>query len=89
MTPAFRPSPATAQLVQDDVRYAALLPSGPIVVFDGVARVIWAEACDGPAATIVDRVAASTGAEPDEIREDVERFVAELVTLGLLVSGDV
>ncbi|WP_430647044.1 PqqD family protein [Agromyces sp. GXS1127] len=85
MTRSLRPSSATAELIHADVRYAAVLPSGPIVVLDGVAGLIWAEACGGPAETIVDRVAASTGTEPDEVRADVDRFVAELVALGLLV----
>jgi hypothetical protein len=88
MTSAYRPSPATSQLMQDEVRYAAVLPSGPIVVLEGVAGLIWAEACHGPAATIVDRVARSTGMEPPDIRKDVEHFVADLVTLGLLVPVD-
>jgi hypothetical protein len=36
---------------------------------------------------IVDRVAAAIGTAPDEIRTDVERFLAELVALGLLRPG--
>jgi hypothetical protein len=87
MTSAYRPSPATAQLIEDDVCYAAVLPSGPIVVMDGIAGLIWTEACDGPAVTLVERIAAATAAEPDEIRADVERFVAELVEVGLLQPG--
>ncbi|BDZ54902.1 PqqD family protein [Agromyces marinus] len=88
MTSAYRPSPATSQLVHDGVRYAAVLPSGPIVVLDGIAGLIWKQACTGQPATIVDRVAGATGTAPDEVRADVEHFVAELVALGLLVSGD-
>jgi len=88
VTSAYRPSPATAQLLQDDVRYAAVLPSGPIVVLEGIAELIWTEACDGAAMTIVDRVASLTGAPPEDIRNDVERFVAELVALGLLEPTD-
>ena len=64
--------------------YAAILPDGPIVVLDGVAGVIWSEACEGPRSTIADRVAAVTDASVDDIRGEVESFVDELVRRGLL-----
>lgn len=88
MRSEYLPSPATAHLMHGDVRYAAVLPSGPIVVLDGIAGLIWSEACAGPASSVVDRVAAATGTAPDQIRMDVERFLTELVALGLLRPGD-
>ncbi|MEV1128793.1 PqqD family protein [Agromyces sp. NPDC049794] len=77
--------PADLAIIEDAATvYAARLPNGPIVVLDGVAGLIWAAACEGPAATIVDRVAAATDASADEIRADVDAFVADLVARGLL-----
>ena len=59
-------------------------PGGPIVVLDGIAGLIWDEACSGERATITERVAGATDAAPDAIRADVEAFVADLVARGLL-----
>ena len=73
-----------AAQVDGDTVYAAYLPAGPIVVLDGIAALIWKTACDGPAATIVDRVAAATDASVDDIRTEVDAFVADLVRRGLL-----
>jgi hypothetical protein len=85
---AYRPAPGAAVVEEDDVLYAAILPDGPIVVLDGVAGVIWAEACDGDPTRIVDRVAAVTDSHPDDIRAEVESFVDELVRRGLLTVGE-
>ncbi|MGR0218617.1 PqqD family protein [Agromyces sp. ZXT2-6] len=68
----------------DGVVYAAPLPSGPIVVLEGVAALIWDEACAGDRATITERVAEATDVAPEAIRADVEVFVADLVARGLL-----
>jgi hypothetical protein len=68
----------------DGVVYAAHLPAGPIVVLDGVAALIWDEACAGDRATITERVAEATDVAPDLIRADVDAFVADLVARGLL-----
>jgi hypothetical protein len=68
----------------DGTVYAARLPDGPIVVLDGVAALIWDEACTGDRATITERVAAATDVAPHLIRADVDAFVADLVALGLL-----
>lgn len=81
-----RPAPGVGTVDDGDTVYAALLPDGPIVVLDGVAALIWVEACEGERATIVDRVAAATDAATDAIRPEVERFVADLVARGLLVT---
>jgi len=53
-------------------------------VLDGIAGLIWDEACAGDRETIVERVAAATDAAPEAIRADVEAFVADLVARGLL-----
>jgi hypothetical protein len=75
-----------ATLEQDDIVYAAHLPAGPIVVLDGIAALIWDEACSGERATIAERVAETTDAAPDAIRPVVNAFVADLVARGLLES---
>lgn len=64
--------------------YAAPLPDGPIMVLDGIAGLIWIEACGGDRESIADRVAEATDATPDAIRADVDAFVAELMARGLL-----
>ena len=68
----------------DGVVYAAHLPTGPIVVLEGIAALIWDEACAGDRATITERVAETTDVAPDLIRADVDSFVADLVARGLL-----
>lgn len=80
----YRCAPDVAVVEEGDAVYAAVLPDGPIVVLDGVAGVIWTEACDGPSSTIADRVAAVTDSAADDIRDEVESFVEELVRRGLL-----
>lgn len=66
--------------------YLAQLPNGPIVVLEDTAAVIWeqAVACKGP--DVASGVAAATGADAGEIREDVDRFLADLVRWGLLCT---
>lgn len=81
-----RPAPGVAHVDDDDVVYAAVLPTGPILVLDGGAAAIWVAACDGPRDTIAERVAASTGAAVADVRADVDAFVAELVARGLLIE---
>lgn len=73
-----------AVLDHDGTVYAARLPDGPIVVLEGVAALIWDEACAGDRGTITDRVAAATDVAPDLIRADVDSFVTDLVARGLL-----
>ena len=79
-----RRPPSVGALEQGGVVYAARLPSGPIVVLEGIAALIWDEACSGDRATITERVAAATDVAPDMIRADVDAFVADLVARGLL-----
>lgn len=84
----FRPAAGVAVVEEGDVVYAAHLPRGPIVVLDGVAGVIWEEACAGPASTIAERVAEVTDAAAGDIRADVDAFVAELVQQDLLAPTE-
>ena len=81
---ALRPPSDVGTLEQDGTVYAARLPAGPIVVLDGIAALIWNEACSGERATITERVAEATDVAPDAIRADVDGFVADLVARGLL-----
>lgn len=69
--------------------YVAPLPDGPIVVLDGVAALIWAEACAGDREHLAARVAASLDPPRDDIDREVDAFVSTLVGRGLLrVSAD-
>jgi hypothetical protein len=78
------PSHGVGFVIDGGTVYAARLPDGPIVVLDGIAALIWVEACEGERETITDRVAAATDAAPDAIRADVDAFVADLVERGLV-----
>ena len=79
-----RPAVDVVTTENDGTIYAAHLPDGPIVVLDGIAGLIWTEACGGEREAIADRVAEATDAAPAVIRADVEAFVDELVARGLL-----
>ena len=79
-----RLGPDVATTEDDAAVYAARLPAGPIVVLDGIAALIWEEACAGERETIADRVAEATYAAPEVIRADVDAFVADLMARGLL-----
>lgn len=81
-----RRAPGVGVLEQDGAVYTAHLPDGPIVVLDGVAGVIWRAACAGDRAMIAVRVAEATDASAEEIRDEVDAFVADLVERGLLVQ---
>jgi hypothetical protein len=76
---------AVAALELDGTVYAAYLPDGPIAVLDGVAGLVWAEACAGERTTIAERVAEATDVAADEIRDEVDAFVSDLMTRGLLM----
>ena len=60
-----RPARGIAVVEEGDVVYAATLPDGPIIVLDGGAAAIWSAACDGPRASIAERVAAATDVPVD------------------------
>ncbi|MRX43689.1 PqqD family protein [Agromyces kandeliae] len=81
----YRLADAAGVVEHEDVVYVATLPGGPIAVLSGVAGLILLEACDGPATTLVERVAELTAVDPEEIRAHVEGFVGDLVERGLLV----
>jgi hypothetical protein len=69
--------------------YVAPLPDGPILVLDGIAALIWAEACAGDREHLAVRVAASLDPPGEDIAGEVDAFVSRLVERGLLrVSGD-
>ena len=70
--------------------YVALLPEGPPMVLTDSAAMIWAEALPGgTVSAIAGRVAEAAGVPVGDIIEDVETFLDELVTHGVLVRSDV
>lgn len=73
---------------EEDALYVAVVPGGPIQILDPVAAIIWEEALDGAPTGLVERVAARTSAEPEEIRPHVDAFIADLVERGLLDEGE-
>ncbi len=79
-----RPAAGVAVIDTGDVVYVAPLPEGPIVVLDGVAAAIWAEATSGQRSTIAGPVAALTDATVGAVGAGVEAFVDELLERGLL-----
>jgi hypothetical protein len=62
----------------------AHLPDGPIKVLDGSAAVIWRAATSAGPTAWVEQVAAELGGRVEELRPEVEEFVASLVATGLL-----
>ena len=63
--------------------YVAPLPNGPVSVLPDQSAVIWLAAVEG-GGDVVDMVADVLGHDADDVRADVEAFVAELVERGLL-----
>ena len=92
MRAAYRPGPDAGVTVSDDGMsvYVARLPGGPLLVLDGAAALIWAEATTAPATGWVARVAGLVGQPEDAITADVRAFVADLSARELLVplGGD-
>jgi hypothetical protein len=86
---AYRPGPDTGVVVSDDGRsvYVARLPGGPLLVLEGPAAVIWAEATTAPARSWVARVAASVDQPEDAISAEVTAFVDDLRARDLLVTA--
>jgi hypothetical protein len=69
-----------------DVVYATALPEGPPLVLGGTAGLIFVSAVDGGTEDdVVQRVAASAGLDPADVRPDVLAFLDHLVSRGLLV----
>jgi hypothetical protein len=89
---AYRPGPDAGVTVSDDGMsvYVARLPGGPLLVLDGAAALIWAEATTAPATGWVARVAELVGQPEDAITADVRAFVGDLSARELLVplGGD-
>jgi hypothetical protein len=67
------------------VTYLARLPDGPIMVLEDTSALIWGQAVDCEEGDVVAVVAAAAGAQVADIRDDVERFLADLVRNGLLL----
>jgi hypothetical protein len=86
---AYRPGPDTGVVVSDDGRsvFVARLPGGPLLVLEGPAAVIWAEATSAPAQGWVSRVAASVDQPEDAISAEVTAFVDDLRARDLLVTA--
>jgi hypothetical protein len=89
-TAAYRPPHDVAWLVGQapeggvaPVRLARL-PDGPINVLDGSAAVIWRAATSAGPTSWVEQVAAELDGRVEELRPEVEGFVASLVAKGLL-----
>jgi hypothetical protein len=80
----YAPAAGVAVVDEDDTVYAAHLPAGPIVVLHGIGALIWHEACSGKRETLVERVAKATDATPGIVRDEVDAFVTDLVSRGLL-----
>ena len=78
------PAPGVAVVEEGDAVYVARLPDGPIAVLDGVAALIWTEACAGDRETVAARVAAALEPPAEDIDRAVDEFVAGLVDRGLL-----
>lgn len=88
----YRVPPRLAYVVDDQVAespvvYLMQLPDGAPLVLQGSGGAIWALAADG-----VDDVPATLAAAVDnpieQIRDDVDGFLAELVARGLLERAD-
>ena len=83
----FRQPDGVAAHLEEEFVFVARVPEGPIQVLDTVAAIIWEEALAGDRAGLAVRVAERTGAEASEIHADVEAFVDELVSRGLLAEN--
>jgi hypothetical protein len=79
--------PSTTAVVDDGPAeparvYVARLPAGPLLVLEGTAALIWRAVqsdCD-----VTTTVARQTGAQPTDIRSDVDSVLRELVRQGVL-----
>jgi len=82
-----RPATHIAVEERDDIVYIAPLPDGPIRVLEGIAALIWREACAGPAETIAERVLAQVEGAPGDAPSVIESLVADLRQSGMLMPG--
>jgi hypothetical protein len=80
----YRPAPGVGVEDDGEAVYVAHLPDGPVTVLAGSAGAVWRAACIGPLETLVPRVAADFGVDPDAVAADVEAAVAAMRAAGLL-----
>ena len=78
------PASGLAVLEYADAVYVADLPHGPITVLDGVAALIWSEACAGDRETVAARVQALLDPPTEGVGQHIDEFVASLIDNGLL-----
>ena len=70
----------------DEELYLTKVPGGQTVLLAGTARLIWLVAADGR--EVLSGVAEIVGVEPAQIEDDVTRFLADLVSRGLLTREE-
>lgn len=87
MTAAFAVGPDVAHVEASGVVYVVRVPDGEILVLEGSAALIWALALEDAEAPLVRRVADVAGRPEDKLERDVQGFVDDLVSLGLLLPG--
>ncbi len=78
-------APGVAVIDEVSTVYLAPLPDGPIAVLDDIAASVFRLAVEGAAETLADRARADFDPPGADVAEDVERFIAGLIALGLLV----
>jgi hypothetical protein len=84
MSDAFEPAEGIAAIDDDGIVYAARLPDGPVFVLEGVAALIWREACTKSAEPLFHRVAEATDAEAEQVGGHVDAFIQDLIRRGLI-----
>lgn len=72
----------------DGVVYVARVPSGPILILEGAAAIVWDAACGHDETSVAERVAHAVGVETADVADDVRAFLADLLGEGLLVPQD-
>lgn len=64
--------------------YVAPLPDGPILVFEGVAALVWDAVTTLDREDVVDEIAEQTASVPADIRATVDTFIADLIDRALI-----
>ncbi|GAA3621105.1 hypothetical protein GCM10022199_26960 [Marihabitans asiaticum] len=77
---------AVAVVVHDDTVFAARVPSGPIMVLEGSAAVLWSLVANTTVHDFPRIVAEHFGVAESAIIDDVEAFLVSLVSRGLLTT---
>ena len=78
-------APGVSVLDEGSTVYLAPLPDGPIAVLEDIAASIFRLAVEGSTETLADRVRAGFDPPGADVADEVERFIAGLIALGLLV----